>query len=52
MSAGSYAIFVERPISAVMLGIGMLMLLFSLKPLLFKTKKKDWRSTVGLDEVS
>ena len=52
MSAGSYAIFVERPISVVMLGCGVAMLLFSLKPLLFKSKKKDWRSTVGLDEVS
>ncbi len=35
-----------------MLAIGVLMLLVSLKPLLFKSKKKDWRLTVGLDEPS
>ena len=49
MSAGSYAIFFERPISGAMLGIGALMLMFSLKTLLFQ--KKDWRTKVGLDEV-
>jgi putative tricarboxylic transport membrane protein len=50
MSAGSYAIFFERPISGVMLGIGVIMLLFSLKTLF--SKKKDWRAKVGLDEVA
>jgi TctA family transporter len=52
MSAGNYAIFIERPIAVTMLGVGLLMLLVSLKPLLFKSKQKDWRSTVGLDEPS
>ena len=52
MSAGNYSIFVERPISITMLAIGTVMLLFSLKPLFFKSKKKDWRSSVGLDEVA
>jgi putative tricarboxylic transport membrane protein len=51
MSAGDYGIFIERPISVTMLAIGAVMLLFSLKPLLFKSKKKDWRATVGLDEA-
>ena len=48
MSAGSYAIFFERPISLTMIGVGIVLLLFSLKPLL--TRKKDWRVKVGLDE--
>ena len=49
MSAGDYMIFVQRPISAVMLGLGALMLVFSLKPLI--GNKKDWRSKVGLDKA-
>ncbi len=48
MSAGDYRIFLERPIAATMLGLGVLLLLLSLKPLIFKSK--DWRSEVGLDE--
>jgi putative tricarboxylic transport membrane protein len=48
MSAGNYAIFVERPIAATLFGLGALMLVVSLKPLL--SKKKDWRAKVGLDE--
>ncbi|MBM3342792.1 MAG: tripartite tricarboxylate transporter permease [Betaproteobacteria bacterium] len=48
MSAGDYAIFFQRPISAVMLGLGVLMLLVSLKPLI--SRKRDWRSQVGLDD--
>jgi putative tricarboxylic transport membrane protein len=48
MSAGDYGIFFQRPISVVMLGIGALMLLVSLKPLF--SRKKDWRAKVGLDE--
>jgi putative tricarboxylic transport membrane protein len=51
MSAGDYAIFVERPIALTMLCFGALLLLLALKPL-FSKKKKDWRSTVGLDEVA
>jgi putative tricarboxylic transport membrane protein len=49
MSAGSYSIFFERLISGVMLGLGALMLLVSLKPLF--TRNKDWRAKVGIDET-
>jgi putative tricarboxylic transport membrane protein len=49
MSAGDYTIFLQRPIALTMLGLGVLLLLLGLKPLL--SKKKDWRSKVGLDEV-
>jgi len=50
MSAGHYAIFLERPIAATMLGLGLIMLLFSLKPF-FSKAHSDWRAKVGLDEV-
>jgi putative tricarboxylic transport membrane protein len=49
MSAGDYTIFLQRPIAATMLGLGVLLLLLGLKPLL--SKKKDWRANVGLDEA-
>ncbi|MBM3374358.1 MAG: tripartite tricarboxylate transporter permease, partial [Betaproteobacteria bacterium] len=48
MSGGDYGIFLERPIALTMLGFAMLLLLFAVKPLIFKGK--DWRSKVGLDE--
>lgn len=48
MSAGDYRIFLERPIATTILGLGVLLLLLSLKPLIFKGK--DWRSKVGLEE--
>jgi len=48
MSAGDYAIFFERPIATTMLALGVVLFLFSLKPLIFKGKK-DWRSKVGLE---
>jgi len=48
MSAGDYRIFIQHPIAATMLGIGVLLFLFSLKPLLFKGR--DWREKVGLEE--
>ena len=48
MSAGHYRIFVERPIAATMLGLGLLLVLLSLKPLFFKGK--DWRQEVGLED--
>jgi putative tricarboxylic transport membrane protein len=48
MSAGTYMIFVERPIALVMLILGLVILAFSLKPLLFRSK--DWRESVGLEE--
>jgi len=47
MSAGDYLIFVERPIAATMLGLGLLIMLLSLKPLI--SKGKDWRASVGLE---
>ncbi|MFN7087256.1 MAG: tripartite tricarboxylate transporter permease [Burkholderiales bacterium] len=50
MSAGDYRIFLERPIATTMLGLGLLLFLFSIKPLVFKGK--DWRSKVGLEEES
>jgi len=49
MSGGDYLIFVQRPISVVMLGLGVLMVVFSMKSLV--SRKKDWRAKVGLDEV-
>ncbi len=48
MSAGDWSIFVTRPISAVMLGVGLLLVLGALKPLV--TRRRDWRAEIGLDE--
>ena len=48
MSGGSYGIFIQRPISVVMLALGVILLALALKPMLFKSK--DWRSNVGLDD--
>ena len=48
MSAGDYTIFLQRPIAAVMFGLGALLLLLALKPLVFKGK--DWREEVGLEK--
>lgn len=48
LSGGSYGIFLQRPIAVVMLGLGLLLLLLALKPVLFKGR--DWRSKVGLDD--
>ena len=48
MSAGSYAIFFDRPIAVSMFVVSGVLILLALKPLIFKSK--DWRSTVGLDE--
>ena len=48
MSAGDYAIFFERPIATTMLALGVVLFLFAIKPLIFKSKK-DWRSSVGLE---
>jgi len=47
MSAGDYSIFLQRPIATTMLALGVLLVLFALKPLVFRGK--DWRSTVGLE---
>ena len=48
MSAGDYGIFFGRPIAATMLALCLVLLLFSLKALIFKGK--DWRSQVGLEK--
>ncbi len=42
MSGGTYTIFVERPIAATFLALGLIMILLGLKPLIFK-KRGDWR---------
>ena len=47
MSAGDYGIFLERPIAIALFSFGIVLLLFSLKPLFFKGK--DWRAEVGLE---
>jgi putative tricarboxylic transport membrane protein len=49
MSAGDYSIFLQRPLTVAMLGLGLVVLFFSLKPL-FSKKGKDWRSEVGLED--
>ena len=48
MSAGDYGIFLERPIATTLLGLGVLLFLLSIKPLIFKSK--DWRAKVGLED--
>jgi putative tricarboxylic transport membrane protein len=48
MSAGDYGIFLERPIAMTMFGLGVLLFLLALKPLIFK-KSSDWRKNVGLE---
>ena len=48
LSSGSYAVFFTRPIAATMLGIGAVLLLLSLRPLL--AKGGDWRQKLGLGE--
>jgi putative tricarboxylic transport membrane protein len=42
MSAGSYAIFVTRPISVTLLAIGVILVVLALRPLISRTL--DWRS--------
>ncbi|HEY7678022.1 MAG TPA: tripartite tricarboxylate transporter permease [Candidatus Methylomirabilis sp.] len=46
LSDGSYLIFVNRPIAAVLLLVGLGLLLLSLRPLL--TRGMDWRASLGL----
>jgi putative tricarboxylic transport membrane protein len=48
LSSGSYTVFFTRPIAATMLGIGAVLLLLSLRPLL--AKGADWRQKLGLGE--
>jgi len=45
MSSGNYAIFVNRPIAATMLLVGLGLLLLSLRPIL--TRGMDWRRRLG-----
>jgi TctA family transporter len=48
MSAGTYMIFLERPIALTMLVLGVVIFAFSLKPLV--VRGKDWRQSVGLED--
>jgi putative tricarboxylic transport membrane protein len=48
LSDGSYAVFINRPIAVGMLGIGVVILLLSLRPLLLR-RGRDWRGKVGLE---
>jgi putative tricarboxylic transport membrane protein len=48
LSSGSYAVFVNRPIAATMLLIGLALLLLSLRPLFIGGL--DWRRSLGLKE--
>jgi putative tricarboxylic transport membrane protein len=50
MSAGSYAIFFDRPLAATMLGFAALLLVMSLWPMIVRGGT-DWRSRVGLDST-
>jgi putative tricarboxylic transport membrane protein len=47
MSAGNYAIFVTRPISVVLLALGLALVVLALRPLLSRTL--DWRSRLAVD---
>ncbi len=48
LSSGSYAVFVNRPIAASMLVVGLALLLLSLRPLV--TAGLDWRRGLGLKQ--
>jgi putative tricarboxylic transport membrane protein len=45
MSSGSYAIFLSRPIAAVLLTVGLSLLLLGIGP--FLMKRLDWRQRLG-----
>jgi putative tricarboxylic transport membrane protein len=49
MSAGSYAILIERPIAATMFAAVILLLIVSLGPSM--ARSGGWRRRVGLDEA-
>ena len=42
MSAGNYTVFVTRPISAILLAVGLLLVILALRPLISRTL--DWRA--------
>jgi putative tricarboxylic transport membrane protein len=44
MSAGSYLIFVTRPIAATLLAVAAVLILLALRPLV--TRAMDWRATL------
>jgi putative tricarboxylic transport membrane protein len=46
MSSGKYSIFINRPIAAVMLAVGLALLLLSVVPFLMKAV--DWRQRLGV----
>jgi putative tricarboxylic transport membrane protein len=48
LSSGNYAVFVNRPIAASMLVVGLVLLLLSLRPLV--TAGLDWRRSLGLKQ--
>lgn len=48
LSGGSYAIFIERPLSLAMLGIAVVLVLLGLLPAL--ARRLDWRRRMALDE--
>jgi putative tricarboxylic transport membrane protein len=48
MSAGSYAVFVTRPIATVMLVVGLALLLLGLRPVLAGGSR--WRAALGLEK--
>jgi putative tricarboxylic transport membrane protein len=50
MSAGSYAIFVTRPISLLLLGVGVVLVILALRPLI--TRTLDWRSRLPAESES
>jgi putative tricarboxylic transport membrane protein len=50
MSGGSYGIFFDRPIAIAMFIAAGVLIFLGLKPLLFKSKTKDWREQVGLED--
>jgi putative tricarboxylic transport membrane protein len=48
MSDGSYTIFTERPISATLLAVALVLVVLSLRPLV--GRGRDWRAKLGLAE--
>ena len=48
MSDGQYSIFLSRPISATLLGVGLILIVLALRPLV--TRGLDWRARLALAE--
>jgi putative tricarboxylic transport membrane protein len=48
MSDGHYAVFLQRPIAATLLGVGVVLVLLSLRPLV--TRTLDWSARLALAE--